>query len=214
MKYRKLKHFLHLYAVEDQTKKIIANDIKNVIESEEYLRLMIDSTAEGIYAIDMKGECTMCNQTAVKMLGYLDESELTGKNMHSLIHHTHTNGTYFKEKDCLIYKAFKTGKGSNSPEDILWRKDGSSFPAEIWSYPIQKGNSILGAVVTFLDITKRKETENELIALKNELERKVEEKTQELQERIRELERFHDATIHRELRIKELRDELANLKAK
>lgn len=175
---------------------------------------MIDSTAEGIYAIDMNGICTMCNQSAVRMLRYDDEAELTGKNMHHLVHHTHKNGAHFREEDCLIFKAFKTGQGSHSTNDILWRKDGSSFPAEIWSHPIRKGATLLGAVVTFLDITKRNETENELIALKNELERKVEEKTHELQQRIQELERFHDATIHRELRIKELRDELAILKSK
>ncbi len=188
--------------------------MKNLIENEEYLRLMIDSTAEGIYAIDTHGNCTKCNQSAVRMLGYRDESELIDKNMHNLIHHTHRNGNHFSEENCAIYRAFQTGKGSHSPDDILWRKDGTSFTAEIWSYPIIKDSSVLGAVVTFLDITKRKETENELIALKNELERKVEEKTRELQERIRELERFHDATIHRELRIKELRDELDLLKSK
>lgn len=188
--------------------------IQNVIGSEEYLRLMIDATAEGIYAIDPMGNCTKCNRSALWMLGYQNEAELTGRNMHSLIHHTQSDGTHFHEEDCLIYKAFQTGKGSHSPEDILWRKDGTSFTAEIWSFPIIKGTTLLGAVVTFMDITKRKETENELIALKNELERKVEEKTRELQERIRDLERFHDATIHRELRIKELRDELAYLKSK
>ena len=50
------------------------------------------------------------------------------------------------------------------------------------------------------------------MSLKNNLEQKVQEKTGELNERIAELERFHEATINRELRMKELRDEIARLK--
>ncbi len=62
------------------------------------------------------------------------------------------------------------------------------------------------------DITERKAAEEELMNLKNNLEQKVKEKTSELNERITELERFHEATIDRELRMKELRDEIDRLK--
>jgi hypothetical protein len=44
------------------------------------------------------------------------------------------------------------------------------------------------------------------------LEEKIKEKTLQLQERVEELERFHEATIDREYRIKELRDEIDRLK--
>jgi PAS domain S-box-containing protein len=57
-----------------------------------------------------------------------------------------------------------------------------------------------------------KKSENELLSLKNDLELKVRQKTGELQERIKELERFREATIDRELRMKELRDEIIMLK--
>jgi len=64
------------------------------------------------------------------------------------------------------------------------------------------------------DITARVTTENELRQLKESLEVEVEEKTSELRERITELERFQNATIEREYRIKELRDEIKLLKIK
>lgn len=63
------------------------------------------------------------------------------------------------------------------------------------------------------DITERIKAERELRILKENLEVEVEEKTQELRERIAELERFRDATIEREFRIKELRDEIEKLKS-
>ena len=43
------------------------------------------------------------------------------------------------------------------------------------------------------------------------LEEKVGERTKELQQRLDELERFREATVHREFRIKELRDKIAEL---
>jgi len=66
---------------------------------------------------------------------------------------------------------------------------------------------------TLEDITDRKKNEEELFRLKNQLELEVKEKTAELQSRVQELERYHDATVKREFRIKELRDEIAGLKS-
>ena len=51
-----------------------------------------------------------------------------------------------------------------------------------------------------------------MIELNEGLEKIVAEKTSELKDRIRELERFHEATIDREFRIKELRDEIELLR--
>ena len=66
--------------------------------------------------------------------------------------------------------------------------------------------------IFFTDITAKKQTEKKLTILNEELEEKIKEKTLQLQERVEELERFHEATIDREYRIKELRDEICRLK--
>lgn len=75
-----------------------------------------------------------------------------------------------------------------------------------------ENGQMLGAIVVNNDITQLKQSEYEIIKLKEELEKKVEEKTRELKEQVKELERFHEATINRELRMKELRDEIERLK--
>ncbi|HDP94975.1 MAG TPA: PAS domain S-box protein [Candidatus Aminicenantes bacterium] len=64
------------------------------------------------------------------------------------------------------------------------------------------------------EIVSRKITEKKILTLNEQLEQTVAEKTRELRERVDELERFHDATIEREFRVKELRDELERLKNK
>jgi len=64
-----------------------------------------------------------------------------------------------------------------------------------------------------IDVTTRKQAEQDLLKLKDSLEIQVAEKTEALQERIVELERFHAATIQREIRMKELRTEIERLKS-
>jgi len=65
---------------------------------------------------------------------------------------------------------------------------------------------------THTDITERKRAEDDLRQLKDDLQAEVAQKTLELKERVENLERFYDATIEREFRMKELRDEIARLK--
>jgi two-component system, sensor histidine kinase and response regulator len=128
-------------------------------DSEERTRLLLDSAAEAIYGLDMNGNCTLCNPACVKMLGYGHPADLLGKNMHDLMHHSRADETPYPEEECLIFNAFRRGEGTHSEDEVVWRADGTSFPAEYWSHPIRRGESVTGAVVTFLDITQRKRAE-------------------------------------------------------
>src|SRR6266853_2774644 len=131
-------------------------------ESEGRIRLLLDSTAEAIYGIGRDGLCTFCNPATLRMLGYQTPEDLVGKKLHTIIHHTHADGTPYAEENCTISAALRKGEGIHSDEEVFWRADGSSFPAEYWAHPIRKEGEIVGAVVTFLDITERKRAEEAL----------------------------------------------------
>jgi len=131
-------------------------------ESEERTRLLLSSTGEGIYGIDLHGICTICNPACLKFLGYSNEKELLGKNVHDLIHHTRVDGTAYPVMECKIYEAFHKGYGTHADDEIFWRADGSSFPVEYYSYPVYRDGKIVGAVVSFVDIAKRKQSESAL----------------------------------------------------
>jgi two-component system cell cycle sensor histidine kinase/response regulator CckA len=130
--------------------------------SKEQLQLLLDSTAEAIYAIDVNGTCTLCNAACLRLLGYSHDSELLGKDMHALMHHTRPDGCPYPIEECPIYLAFNEGKGTHLTDEVFWRKDGTSFPAEYWSYPVRDDNRIVGSVVTFFDISQRKNSEEAL----------------------------------------------------
>ncbi len=139
-------------------------------ESEARIRLLLDSTAEAIYGINQLGDCTFCNPATVRILGYQEPQSLLGQQMHSVIHHTHADGTPYAGEDCKISKALEKGQGIHSDEDVFWRADGTSFPVEYWAHPISKEGHVVGAVVTFLDITERKRAAAALLEAKEAAE--------------------------------------------
>jgi two-component system, sensor histidine kinase and response regulator len=130
------------------------------IESAELERLLLNSTGEAVYGLDMLGNCTFCNSACLRLLGYKDPVELIGKNMHSIMHHTRPDGTPYPSDECRIYLAFRRGEGSNVDDEVVWRADGTSFPVEYRSYPVRKNNFLVGAVVTFIDITERRRAQH------------------------------------------------------
>ncbi len=128
-------------------------------EKEEHVRLLLDSTAEAIYGLDLQGNCTWVNQACLRMLGYPDAASLLNKNFHSLVHHNRADGTVLPQDECRVYQALARGDYVHVDDEVLWRADGTSFPVEYWSHPLRRGEELIGAVVTFLDITERKRAE-------------------------------------------------------
>ena len=121
--------------------------------------LILNSAGEGIYGLDLDGRTTFVNPAAATMLGY-EPQELFGVPMHTTMHHTKTDGSPYPREECPMYAAFKDGTVHYVENEVLWRKDGTSFPVEYISTPIRDhGNNLLGAVVTFRDITERKQAE-------------------------------------------------------
>jgi PAS domain S-box-containing protein len=134
-----------------------------VRDSEERVRLLLESTGEAIFGADTNARCTFCNPSCVRLLGYTDPNDLLGKDMHELMHHTRSDGTPYPKDECRIYQAFKTGKAVHVDDEVLWRADGTSFPAEYRARVMRRDGKIVGAVVTFTDITERRRRQAEVI---------------------------------------------------
>ena len=130
--------------------------------SKDRLRLLLDSTAEAIYGVDTRGNCTFSNQSCLKLLGYASESDLLGRNMHETIHHTKADGTPIPVSECGITNSLRLGVGKNADDEVFWRADGTWFPAEYHAYPQMQDGVVIGAVITFMDITQRKKHDEEI----------------------------------------------------
>jgi PAS domain S-box-containing protein len=137
--------------------------------SEEQIRLVLDSTVEAIYGLDLQGNCTFSNRACVETLGYNSAEDLLGQNMHDLIHHTRLDGSPYPMQECKIYESFRLGNGTHVDDEVLWKADGSSFPAEYRSFPVRRDGELVGSVVTFLDITEQKRVAEALRTQQSEL---------------------------------------------
>ena len=131
-------------------------------DREERLALLLDSTAEAIYGLDLQGNCSFCNSSCLRLLGYGRPEDLLGKNIHAQIHHARPEGTPYPEQECRIYQAFRKGEGTHVDDEVLWRADGTSFAAEYRSFPVRRDGELVGSVVTFLDISQRRGLEEQL----------------------------------------------------
>ena len=167
-----------------------------IMESKRGIRLLLDSTAEGIYSVNNSGNCTLINKSALKMLGYTSESEIIGHNIHDLVHHTRSDGTSCLKEECRVYHTFLTGLNAHVQDEVFWRPDNSCFQVEYFSHPIIENAKTMGTVVTFWDITKRKKAEEELQKLNNELENLVKLRTNELEEKIQKLNKNQRAMLY------------------
>jgi PAS domain S-box-containing protein len=137
--------------------------------------MILNSAGEGIYGTDMEGNITFVNASAAKMLGY-DAQEMIGKNSHHLFHHTRVDGSEYPIEACPLYKAIKEGKVYRGQEEGFWTKERMIFDVECVNAPLIDGGKVVGAVVVFGDVTKRKEMEDIL--------RKSEEKYRTLIQKI------------------------------
>lgn len=129
--------------------------------------LILNAAGEGIYGLDGEGKATFINQSAARILRY-EPGELIDRPMHSIVQHSKPDGTFYPVEESPIYAAFKNGAVHQVTDEVFWRKDGSSFPVEYVSTPIQEQGKIVGAVVTFKDITERRAIEqikNEFISV-------------------------------------------------
>lgn len=158
-----------IFARDVTTHKWVAEVIEQLGRRNE---LILEAAGEGIYGLDTDGRTTFVNPSAARMLGY-KTGDLIGQLHHELVHHSRPDGRAYPQSQCPIYAAFKDGAVHTSVEnEMFWRKDGTSFQVEYTSTPVIDKGNIVGAVVTFRDITERKRME-ELLRKSEERYRSV-----------------------------------------
>lgn len=115
---------------------------------------LLQSTAEGIFGVDKNGICTFINRSGAWMLGYAPGA-CTGRDIHSLIHHTREDGSSCNGEDCPFNMAVTARQGLSVELDRFWRSDGLSIPVRFTCNPIIEDGETVGAVVAFSDISEQ-----------------------------------------------------------
>lgn len=128
-------------------------------ESDAKYLLLLNSSAEAIYGLDLQGNCTFCNAACVKLLGHSAPEDLHGKNMDALMHHTQPDGSFYKQQECGIYLLCAKASLVTLPMKCCGVPTAPASLLSTGLIPCTKAGDLVGAVVTFLDISDRKRAE-------------------------------------------------------
>ena len=122
---------------------------------------LLDSAGEGIWGLDLNGVCTFVNRMAMRTFGFTAE-EIVGRNMHELVHHHYADGRPYPTELCSITEILRGKQPFRGQLDTMFRKDGSSFLAEVSAQPVMLKDELTGVVVTFRDVSELHRERQEL----------------------------------------------------
>ncbi len=176
-------------------------------ESEAQLRNIFENSTSLYYSHTPDHILTYLSPQVEEVLGYTIEEALV--KWTELATENPVNDRGFQH----TVRAIETCRQQPPYELELVRKDGRKINVEVRESPLVENGKTTAIIGSIVDITTRKAAEAEIMKLKNNLEIEVAEKTKELNEKVDHLQRFVDATVNRELRMKDLSDENEKLKA-
>ncbi|HEV7455713.1 MAG TPA: PAS domain S-box protein [Roseococcus sp.] len=137
---------------------------------EEEERLLLDSSSNGILGVGPDGHITFANRAAAQLLGHDRPEALIGHHAQRLLRDGPAAGASPPDEFGAIHRALVHREKVAGEEDMFRRADGTSFAASCSVSPILHTGIVLGAVVSFEDISGRMRAEAELRQAKAEAE--------------------------------------------
>ncbi len=129
--------------------------------AEERTRLILQSSADGLFELDQAGRFRFANAAVCDMLGYPLEV-LIGQRAHPLIHHSRADGGPYPDAECPMHRALHERRLFRAENEVFWRRDGRAVPVEYAATPMFKDGRAIGVVVSVRDVTERKRMEDAL----------------------------------------------------
>jgi PAS domain S-box-containing protein len=141
--------------------RMVAERTAELAAAEERGRLILGAVRDGIFGLDAEGRVAFVNPAACEMLGFSPESAI-GRSSHELFHHSRADGSPYPSEECPMSAAYREGRACFVGDEVLWTSDRRPVPAEYGATPIRKDGQVVGAVVSFRDITERRRMEKEI----------------------------------------------------
>ncbi|MEV4432136.1 PAS domain-containing protein [Streptomyces sp. NPDC049585] len=142
---------------DDELLMLVVRDLTGTLDTEAELarqqrqtEMILRAAAEGVVGVDTAGKVVLVNPSAAQILGYR-ASDLGGRELHPLIHHSRPDGTPFPYEESPIADTLRSGRKHRVRGQVLWAKDGRAVPVDLTTAPVRDGEQLVGAVMTFTD---------------------------------------------------------------
>ena len=150
--------------------ELVEQRTAKLLETEAHASHILNSSADGLYGMDIEGKITFINPAACAMLGYSSE-QAVGQSAHDLFHHRHADGSPYPVNECKGHSAQKAGESLRVTDEVYWHADGHAIPVMYAVHPILRDGLSIGAVVSFVDMSEQRAAaearERALIAAEN-----------------------------------------------
>ncbi|MBF0093663.1 MAG: PAS-domain containing protein, partial [Alphaproteobacteria bacterium] len=136
------------------------------------LKLVLETTAEGIIGIDDESRVIFANRAATEILAWPSAEAMHGRAIPEVLRHQLSNGRFCTntDEDCQIRGTLTDGKTRRVADEMFVSNTDIARPVEYVVAPLIVMDVPIGAVVAFHDITERKRNEMALAASNAELE--------------------------------------------
>lgn len=158
---------IRCYALDVTESQQVERELERLARSNQ---LILESVGEGIYGVNLAGECSFINPAALNFTGYTREDlNQDISTMHEILQPMRDDGIPYPWSESAVYHTLYDGEVRRVKEEWMWRKDGTKFLVDYVVSPIVvEGGRISGAVVTFQDVTERcaiERMKNEFISI-------------------------------------------------
>jgi PAS domain S-box-containing protein len=140
-------------------------------ESERHLRDLLEALPAAVYTTDAAGRITFYNRAAVEMSGRTPEP---GDMWCVTWRLYNTDGSPLPHEQCPMAVALKEDRPVRGAEAVAERPDGTRVPFIPYPTPLHDADGkLIGAINMLVDITERKQAENQQAILIDELNHRV-----------------------------------------
>jgi len=142
----------------DELLMLVVRDLTGTLDTEAELarqqrqtEMILRAASEGVIGVDTEARIVLVNPAAAQILGHR-ASDLGGKELHPLLHHSRADGTPLAFGETPLSDTLKSGRKHRVKiGQVLWAKDGRAVPVDMTTAPVRDGDQLVGAVLTFTD---------------------------------------------------------------
>ncbi len=144
-----------LKLAKEELEKEVETRTHELLASHEHIELLLASTGAGIFGIDLAGRCTFCNVACIEALNYRSDRELLGKHFTEFIQQRRVDGIPYDPEESPILDAIRRNTKVYVEHEIFCITEDECLVVEYRAFPMRRQGEVVGAVVTFNDISAR-----------------------------------------------------------